>query len=266
MHEGVDHISDKRDGKVSLNDAESFSILLLGVDERKNDRGRSDTMIVMTVNQKEQSVNLLSIPRDTRTEIVGNGTVEKINHAFARGGVKMSIATVENLLDIPIDHYVQVNMEGFVDIVNAVGGVTVMNDMDLHYKGTHFPEGELSLDGEDALTYSRIRKEDPRGDFGRQLRQKQVISAIIDKGASVSSLWNFDNIFDAIGENVKTSLTFNEMLDIQKHYKKAAKTINEYQFEEGTNEYIDNTSYYIMSEEELAKYQKQLKDHLEIVE
>ncbi|WP_243387278.1 LCP family protein [Bacillus kexueae] len=264
MHEGIDRQSDLRDSSISLSKKDPFSILLLGVDERENDKGRSDTMIVMTINPNEESVHMLSIPRDTRAEIVGNGTIEKINHAYARGGIEMSMASVENLLDIPIDHYIQVNMEGFVDIVEAVGGVTVVNDMDLNYQGYHFPEGELNLNGEEALVYSRIRKGDPRGDFGRQLRQKQVISAVIDQGASLSSLWKFDGIFDALGDNIKTSLSFEEMMDVQKHYRSAASNIHQHQFEKGTNQTIDRLSYYVVNEEELAEYQTMLKKHLEL--
>lgn len=75
----------------------------------------------MTIKPIQQSINMLSIPRDTRAEIVGRGTLEKINHAYAYGKVEMAMSTVEHLLDIPIDHYIQVNMEGFRDIVDAVG-------------------------------------------------------------------------------------------------------------------------------------------------
>ena len=85
---------------------------------------------------------MLSLPRDTRTDIIGHGTIDKMNHAYAYGGIPMSIKTVEGFLDIPIDYYVKMNMEGFQEIVNAVGGVTVENDMDLAYKGYSFPKGQ----------------------------------------------------------------------------------------------------------------------------
>ena len=84
---------------------EPFSVLMLGVDERKDDSGRSDTMIVITVNPEKQTMKMLSIPRDTRTEIVGHDTVDKINHAYAFGGVPIAGYTVENFLNKPIDYY-----------------------------------------------------------------------------------------------------------------------------------------------------------------
>ena len=141
--QGTEHKSEKRIENITFQNQDPFSILLLGVDERKNDVGRSDTMIVMTVNPNKQSIKMLSLPRDTRTEIVGHGTSDKMNHAYAYGGIPMTINTIEEFLDIPIDYYVKMNMEGFQEIVDAVGGITVDNDMDLSYKGYTFQKERL---------------------------------------------------------------------------------------------------------------------------
>lgn len=151
IHQPLDKISDRREGAISLKSQVPFSLLLLGVDEQEGDIGRSDTMVVVTVNPEVESIKMLSIPRDTRTEIIGNGTEEKINHAYARGGVEMSIATVEDFLDLPIDYYIKVNMDGFKDIINTLDGVTVDNDMDLTHKTHNFPKGKIKLDGNQAL-------------------------------------------------------------------------------------------------------------------
>ncbi|OXS55460.1 LytR family transcriptional attenuator [Bacillus sp. V-88] len=266
MNEDIDRPkSDKRTKEVKFEKKHPFSVLLLGVDERAGDRGRSDTMIVVTVNPHEKSTKMLSIPRDTRVEIVGKGTEDKINHAYAFGGVEMSMDTVENFLDIPIDYYAKINMEGFRDIVDAVGGVQVQNPFTFNYEGYTFEKGSLSLTGKEALAYSRMRYEDPRGDFGRQARQRQVIEAVIREGASVSSLWNYGDIFSAIGENVKTNLTLDEMVEIQKNYKSATQSISQTQIAgEGTK--IGGIYYYIVPEEERQKVQSELKDHLDLNE
>jgi polyisoprenyl-teichoic acid--peptidoglycan teichoic acid transferase len=265
MHTPIDREkSPKRTEDVTFEQKEPFSVLLLGVDERKNDKGRSDSMIVLTVNPEVKSVKMLSIPRDTLTDIVGHGTRDKINHAYAFGGVEMAMDTVEGLLDIPIDYYVQINMEGFEDIVNAVGGVTVNNDLNFTYEGYTFEKGQLELNGKEALAFSRMRYEDPRGDFGRQLRQREVIQAVIREGASVSSLWNFDDIFKALGSNVKTNLTFEEMVDIQKHYKAASKDIEQIQIKTGSGTKIDGIYYYVIPEEELNQIQSTLQKHMEL--
>lgn len=263
MHKPVDRETTKRTETLNLEQQEPFSVLMLGVDERDGDSGRSDTMIVMTVNPEKKSVKMLSIPRDTRTEIVGHGTTDKINHAYAFGGVAMSMDTVENFLDIPIDYYMQINMEGFKDIVDSVGGVTVNNDLDFTYEGVHFPKGEVTLNGEKALKFSRMRYEDPRGDFGRQLRQRMIIQAVLKEGASLNSLTNFDDIFDALSKNIKTNLIFDEMVNIQKNYKQAAGNIEQFTIN-GTGQKIDGIWYLLVDDAEKTKIQTALKDHLSV--
>ncbi|WP_284036354.1 LytR family transcriptional regulator [Neobacillus sp. 114] len=255
--------SDKREEQVSLNKAQPFSVVLLGVDQRENDRGRSDSIIVMAVNPNTNSVKMLSIPRDTRTEIVGKGKVDKINHAYAFGGIDMSLKTIEHFLNIPIDYYIQINMEGFKDIVDSVGGVTVQNDLDFTEEGFHFPKGQLKLNGEKALTYARMRHEDPRGDFGRQQRQRQIIQAVINEGASLSSLTNYGDIFTALGNNVKTNLAFNEMVTIQSKYRSASNSIEQVQVNaQGTM--INGVSYQLISDQEKARIHQILMEQLEL--
>lgn len=264
MHQPVKRtVPEKRPQPVALEKKEPFSVLMLGVDERKGDKGRSDTIIVLAVNPNNNSVKMLSIPRDTRTEIVGKGTEDKINHAYAFGGVPMSMATVEEFLDIPIDYYMQINMEGFKDIVDAVGGVKVYNDFDFSQGNSHFPIGEINLNGEQALSFSRMRYEDPRGDFGRQLRQRQIIEGVIDEGMSLSSLTSFSSIFEAIGKNIKTNLTFDQMADIQKNYKDAGKTIQQMEIKE-TGTMINKIYYGLVSPEEKTRIQSELKKQLEL--
>lgn len=259
IHEPIDRpISDMRVDEVKLNEKDPFSVLLLGVDEREGDRGRSDTMVVLTVNPEDKTTKMVSIPRDTYTEIVGRGTMDKINHAYAFGGIEMSMATVENLLDIPIDYVVQVNMEGFKDIVDAVDGVTVNSPMAFD----SYSAGEIHLNGDEALGYVRMRKEDPRGDFGRQDRQKQVIQGIMREGASVNSLVNYKDIFTALGNNVRTNMEFSEMMEVQKNYRDAVGQVDQIIVDDGYGETIDGIWYYMMDENELAEIKTTLKDHL----
>lgn len=242
---------------------EPFSVLLLGVDERENDNGRSDTMIVMTVNPEKKTMKMLSIPRDTRTEIIGYDTEDKINHAYAYGGVPMAMATVENLLDIPLDYYVFVNMEGFLKIIDTLGGVTIQNDMELTYGSYHFPEGEVTLSGEEALIFTRIRYEDPRGDFGRQIRQRQVIEAVLKKASTPTTLLKASDMLEVVGENVRMNFSMKELIQLQGIYKKMDSNIEQLSFEEGSGTRINNIWYYIPNEMELEKIQTELKGHLQ---
>ncbi len=95
-----------------------------------------------------------------------------------------------------------------MDNFDAVGGVTVNNDLDFTYEGVHFPKEEISLNGERALKFSRMRYDDPRGGLGRQLRQRQIIQELIKKGGSISSLTNYNQLFGVLSKNIKTNLTY----------------------------------------------------------
>jgi LCP family protein required for cell wall assembly len=264
IHEDIDREkSDKRTEEVEFTEKDPISILLMGVDEREGDAGRSDSLILMTVNPNTNSTQMVSIPRDTRTEIVGKGKQDKINHAYAFGGTEMAVATVENFLDIPVDYFVKINMESFKDTVDAVGGVEVNNTLDFSYSGFDFPKGNITLDGEKALAYTRMRYEDTRGDFGRQDRQRQVIEAVIKKGANVSSITKFGDMFGVVRNNVKTNLTFDEMWEIQANYKAASANLEQFQVK-GAGDTIDGIYYYIVPEEERLALSNQIKEHLEI--
>jgi LCP family protein required for cell wall assembly len=255
--------SEKRPEEISLKNMEGFTVLLLGVDERKGDKGRSDTMIFMSVNGEASSVELVSIPRDTRVTIVGKGKEDKINHAYAFGGVDMSAKTIEEFFDVPVDYYVKVNMEGFKEMVDAVGGITVTNTFAFFYDGADFPKGPITLNGEEALKYSRMRYEDPQGDFGRQARQRQIIQGILNKGASVKSIWSYNAILSTLEKNVETNVTTDEMKTIQKHYASARKNIKQEQIA-GTGKKIDGIYYYVVPEEEKARISLIFKNHINI--
>lgn len=263
IHEPIDRdLSEKRESEIDFKNKDPFSVLVLGVDEREGDKGRSDTMVVLTVNPETKSTKMLSLPRDTYTEIVGKGVKDKLNHAYAFGGIEMAMASVEDLLDIPIDYVTQVNMESFKEIVDAVGGIDVDNALAFKQDGFSFDEGKIHLTGEEALAFVRMRYEDPRGDFGRQDRQKQVIQAVLREGASVNSLLNYKSIFGAISDNVRTNMTFDEMVDVQKNYRDAVGQIDQIYIENGQGERMNGIWYYIMDPDELTSIQNELKAHL----
>ncbi|TKD70724.1 LytR family transcriptional regulator [Pseudalkalibacillus hwajinpoensis] len=264
MHEPISReTSEKRTEQVDMQKKDPISILLMGVDERKNDQGRSDTMIMITLNPQDNSMYMFNIPRDTRTEIIGRGTVEKMNHAYAYGGIEMTMDTVENFLDVPIDYYFKVNMEAFEDVVSALNGVTVDNPFAFQYGGYTFPKGEIELNAEEALAFSRMRYEDPKGDLGRNDRQREIIKSIINEGASVGSINKIGDLLNAVGTNVKTNMTFEEMNDIFKNYRDARQNMTTFEVQ-GHGEMIDGLWYYIVSDEEKQNITQKLKDHLEL--
>lgn len=257
-------ISDKREKAVDISNEEPFSALVLGVDERDGDKGRSDTMIVLSVNPKLKTTKMLSIPRDTYTEIIGKNKVDKINHAYAFGGIEMSRKTVENLLDIPIDFVAQVNMESFKDIIDIVGGVSINNTLNFAYGGDSFPIGELNLDGEEALNYVRMRYEDPNGDFGRQNRQKQVIQGVLKNSLSLNTVTNYKSIFKTLEDNVRINVGLDDLMDIRKNYSSSFGEIEQLYMNKGLGTKINGIYYYVPNDAEMVEIKTTLKDHLDI--
>jgi len=258
-------VSELRETKVELVEKEPISILLLGVDERDGDIGRSDTIIVITTNPSLASVKVLSIPRDTYTEIIGLDKKDKLNHAYAFGGIDMALHSVENLLDIPIDYVVQVNMDSFLKIVDSVGGVTVENPSAFTENGYQFAAGPIHLDGDSALSYVRMRKNDPLGDFGRQERQKQVLLGILKEGASFNSLLNYKELLASLSDNIRTNMTFGQMMDIQKGYKTSLTNVESITLTNGSGQRMDGIWYYVPNDEEISDVTWTLKEHLELL-
>jgi LCP family protein required for cell wall assembly len=261
-------VSEKRPEEVLFQEKDPLSILLVGVDEREGDNGRTDSMLVMTLNPDLKSSKIISIPRDTRAELIDPAdpddvSVSKMNHAYAYGGIEMTINSIEHFLNIPIDYYVEINMAGFKDIVDAVGGIDVYNEYEFELDGVFLTEGQHHLDGEEALQYARMRKQDPLGDFGRQERQKEVISKVIDKGLSLKTLTTYDDILSALEKNVKTNLTLDEILAIQKQYKDAAETIERVEVP-GEGDTINDIWYYIVDDETRQLLSDELRTHLGI--
>lgn len=266
IYQDVDK-NELREDPVEVGNKEPFSILLLGVDTGdlgRTEQGRSDTMMVMTVNPNTNQTSIVSIPRDTYTEIIGRGTMDKINHAYAFGGVSMSMNTVQNLLDVPIDYYVEVNMQGVKDIVDTLGGVQVTPDLSFDYDGYSFVEGQTTtLDGDAALAYSRMRYDDPNGDYGRQARQRQIIVAAMSKVASLSTIMNYQGVLGTLENNMQTNLTFDNMVSIFNDYRGAASNVEQIQLQ-GAGTKIDGIYYAIIDDNELATVSETLKTQLEI--
>ena len=168
---------DPVEGKAPLN------MVLMGSDTRGGERGRSDVLQLLHISGDRQNVFLMSIPRDSYVEIPGRGKA-KINAAYSWGGAPLAVETMELLLDVPMDNTVLIDFEGFKNVIDALGGVTVNNREASSSEGFDFPKGEITLDGEEALRFVRERKNLSDGDFGRAARQRDVIKAVLGKLAS----------------------------------------------------------------------------------
>jgi LCP family protein required for cell wall assembly len=245
----------------NLDNKDPFCILLLGVDEREGDRGRSDTMILLAVQPAIESAIAISIPRDTRVLMPNSKKYDKINHAYAFGGTPLSVAAVEDLFGVPIAYYMKTNMEGLVDIVDTVGGVDVDNQRKFTYEEFSFPLGDQHLNGKETLAYVRMRKQDPQGDFGRTQRQRQVLSSAVDHVVSFRTLGKLPHLFAQLSKDVRTNLTSQDMLNLVKRYRPAIQSVDNL-YIQGVGKMIDGIYYYVVQPETRQKIQEQLLNQL----
>lgn len=233
------------------------TILALGVDARAGDDiegSRTDTIMVATFNTKTKQIAAVSFPRDSYVNIEGYGYT-KLNHASAYGGVPLLAETIENNFGIKIDNYVLIDFVAFEKIVDALNGieVDVAKKMYIYenYKGTTLYPGVQTLNGEDLLAYVRFRN-DSDGDLGRIIRQQEAIEKLGVKATSLSAFLKAPEMFNILGEHIKTDLTINELLDLAKKYSNFKKddwhsmTLGG----EPARSQTDNLWYYFFTEED----------------
>ncbi|MGK3149853.1 LCP family protein [Staphylococcus shinii] len=233
-----------------LKDGEPISIALFGIDSdevRASENGgqRSDSIVLLSINPKDKKTEMISVPRDTHAKIVGKGIEEKINHAYAYGGPDMAVKSVEKLMNVPIDHYAAINMDGVSTLIDEVNGVDVVSNGDFVAQNYTFSKGQkYHMYGKEALAFMRSRKEaGAGGDEGRQARQQLVIEAVAKKSINPSSIPKINSIFDAVENNVKTDLSLTELNSIRSDYKAAQKNVNRRTLK-GENALGDDGLYY----------------------
>lgn len=242
-----------------FNGKQRFAVLLMGTDtgalKRTEKRGRTDTMILAVVNPAKKRYTLISIPRDTMAQMVGASSfrTEKINAAYEIGGAKMAMQSVSALINVPIKYYAVVNMGGIMKMIRYVGGINIRPTLSFEYGGYIFKKGKLThMGGAGALAYSRMRYDDPKGDYGRQARQRQVITTLIKKAVSISSLTNLNSILTSVSSNVRTNIPFSALQKIALNYRGSAKTTKS-DYLHGYSAMIDSAAYQVQSTSELQR-------------
>lgn len=262
-----------RDAKVEpLKD--NISILFVGIDdsearEQGSDHSRSDSLMLATLNNKDKSVKLLSIPRDSYVYIPYVGHEDKITHAHAYGGTEATIDTVENLLNVPVDYYYRLNFDAFIQIVDALGGVEVdvpyeLHELDENDKRTvNLKPGKQLLSGREALALARTRHQD--NDIKRGERQQMILEAIIKKASSITSLTKYDDILAAVGNNMKTNMTFSEMKSLAAYIKGGMPKVDSLSLK-GYDDMSTGVYYYKLDQNNLAEIKQTLQNQLGLTE
>lgn len=231
-----------------------ITILAVGADKRPNDVGRSDTILLAFLDTKNKKVQVLSVPRDTYVTIPRSGERTKINHSYAYGGIPLLEETLESYMDIAIDYYVAVDFNGFVELVDAIGGVELEVEKRMYtpWENIDLQPGLQTLNGKDALGYVRYRG-DKLGDIGRIGRQQHFLKELAEELMSLSSVWKIPKFVDIFTENVDTNLTAGEILSLYNTFKDIDLSTLNLQMLPGAGEYINGISYWIGNREEMDK-------------
>ena len=227
------------------------TVMIMGVDERADDVGRSDTLMIATLDSDKNQAALLSVPRDTRVKIKGHG-FDKINAAYAYGGRKLTQETIESLLNTHIDHYIKINVHGFTKIIDALGGIDIDVEKRMYYEDPWDDDGGLyidlqpgmqHMDGKTAITYVRYRDEE--GDIGRIKRQQNFMKAVMDKLVSPTIIPKLPAIVSAVSDSVETDMSVSEILSFLGTLQDAKDNGLKSEMLPGKPVYIEGISYWV---------------------
>ena len=250
---------------------DNISILFIGVDDSE-ERGqsdnniRSDALVLATLNNKDKSIKLVSIPRDTYTYIPDGGYEDKITHAYAYNGPNSTIESVEELLDIPVNYYLRMNFDAFIDVVDALGGIKVEVPYDIVEQDENDSQGAVELkegiqflNGSESLALARTRYYD--NDIERGKRQQMILESIMNRALSVGSITKYGDVFDAVGENMKTDMTFQDMKELFEYAKNGKPDVETITLD-GYDDMSTGIYYWKLKEESLLEIQDILQSHL----
>lgn len=239
------------------------NILLLGLDagtigaDEKHNRYRSDTMMLFSLDLKDKKVNVLSIPRDTRVVLPGEG-FQKINAAMAFGGPDLAVDVVSKLLNVPVHYYVTVNYEGFKKIVDAIGGVEIEIDRRMKYDDNagnlhiDLKPGLQVLDGEKAEQFVRFRHY-PEGDIARVRAQQKFLKATAKALLQPANILKIPKLIQIVQENVKTDISPVNLVKLANFARQLKEEDVETYTLPGTGQYIGGVSYFIPEEEKVKE-------------
>ncbi|WP_312847058.1 LCP family protein [Paenibacillus popilliae] len=245
---------------------EPFSVLLLGIDQRDKEVGRSDSMIYSIVRRKENRILLLSVPRDSYTEIVGKNKQDKIAHAYAFGGAKMSIDSVEQLLEHPVTHYAAINFTGFKNVVDALGGIKLPITEDIVNKNWNHDKFRIEANkpiynGLEALNFVRYRED---SDMNRMMRNRIFLQAVAERAVQLDKFSHIPEILDIAGDHFSTDIAPTDLIDLAKSIfmKDSIPQFSTYALD-GEGMMMHDIWYYKLDEEDLAYARKLIANWLD---
>lgn len=237
------------------------NILLIGVDgdlskNHSQQNGRSDTLILFNIDPKSNSINAISIPRDSKVYIANSTDITKINHAFAMGGPQLTVSTIEDTFGITINHYIAVNYNVLRGIVDTVGGVDVYVEKNMHYRDRaaglyiDLQKGEQTLNADTAEQFLRFRH-DQMADIARVNRQQCFIEGLIKKFQSPAIIPKIPEIIKIVQDNVLTDMNLYELSELAAYMQGANLSQMQTTTLPGTPSQKGSVSYWILDPEEV---------------
>ena len=208
--------TEKKQHTVSEKKGEVYTIYVSGIDNRGGivEKSRSDVNIIVTVNTATRQLLLVSTPRDYYVPLsISNGVPDKLTHAGIYG-INVCMDTLGMLYDIDINYFVRLNFDGFINIIDALGGITINSDYEFTSKnvaGYHFNKGENFVNGEQALAFARERYAFSEGDRQRGKNQMVVIKGVVDKALSPELLKNYSSILSSVQGCFETNISYEEI-------------------------------------------------------
>ncbi|HAG11221.1 MAG TPA: transcriptional regulator [Desulfotomaculum sp.] len=243
----------------------SMTVLLLGADSRPGEvTGRTDSIIVAHVDTTQKRLSLLSVPRDTKVEIPRHGT-DKINCANVYGGPALTADVVSDLIGTPVKYYTLVNWDGFKDIVDILGGITIDVDKRMYYYSrADGPEyaidlrpGVQRLDGKKALQYVRCRN-DALGDISRTQRQLKFLTALAHEVIKPETIIKLPRLIPKVNECMKTNLSTGQLIELASMAKKLDQLATVAQTLPGSFSNQNGVSYWAVDYEQARQVAKAL--------
>lgn len=247
-----------------------INVLLLGTDDGdsedmdKDIPKRTDAMLVLSFDPEHNDVAIVSLPRDTRVTIPGRRWPDKINAAYAYGGVTMAKQTVANLFQIPIHYYMQVDWRGFIDVVDLLGGVDMYVEHDMDYEDPyadlkiHIKKGFQHLDGQKSGEYVRFRH-DELGDIGRVQRQQKFLKTLGSQFFEVQNLMKIPALVATVTKYVDTDMDVMTMIKAANTFKVFGKNAIKSEMLYGDFKTIDDISYWQTSPSQVRRTLDELK-------
>ena len=247
-----------------------FAVAFIGIDESEaRNQGEydslADALLVATFNPNEHSVRLVSIPRDTYAYFPSNGSYDKATHAHRTGGTTTTIEMLEHLLNLRIDYFVKADFNGFIALIDALGGIEVDVPYELVEKDEndrnviHLQPGKQMVDGRHALALARTRKFD--SDFERGKRQQMIIQSIMYRAMEPSAIATYPQLLQSLDGHIKTNFRFKQLLSLSTYAKNGLPEVETLSLT-GRDFQKGGLYYFKPSDRSLTDVRTALKEHM----